>query len=299
MNITTLNIGGVKFNMALPDDFIIHEREAAYREFFSQDFKNSGTVNIDVCLELDKKMDMSSYTLICDTRQAWLMYRKGSAYCLVLQPRSFSHPHSVVQFDLEKPRLTVYPGGKYITHKKTVTKMTNPLHYPLDQLLLMYILARRQGVLLHAAGINISGLGFVFPGSSGAGKSTLVRQFMPQYRNLILSDDRIIIRNIKNRYQLFGTPWPGEAGNALNQSLNLNAFFFLNKATANRITELKSQQAMEKLLHVTSIPWFDANVLPDLLESCQQLTTNIPCYDLFFKPDTGIRTFLQELKISC
>ena len=90
--------------------------------------------------------------------------------------------------------------------------VSNPVHYPLDQLLLMYTLAQREGALLHAAGVDIQGQGFIFPGKSGAGKSTLSRQLVVQKELEVLSDDRIVIRKIDGVFQAFGTPWPGDAG---------------------------------------------------------------------------------------
>jgi serine kinase of HPr protein (carbohydrate metabolism regulator) len=152
----------------------------------------------------------------------------------------------------------------------------------------MYILARRHGALLHAAGIDINGKGYIFPGKSGAGKSTITRQFAALGDTGLLSDDRIVVRKIEGGFKAYGTPWPGEAGIALNKSVPLAGIFFINHGSANRIREITPKEALARLLPVTSIPWYDREVMDRILTFCEDLISSVPIYELDFKPSVEV-----------
>jgi hypothetical protein len=182
----------------------------------------------------------------------------------------------------------------YCSNKITST----PFRYPLDQILLMYILARQKGTIVHAAGMEIAGKGLIFPGISGAGKSTLSRQFTGAKNPDLsfLSDDRMIIRKLDGSFRAFGTPWPGEEKIAVNKSIPVSGVFFLSHGSRNRIKDIKRQDVLEKLLRVTSIPWYDKNVMDDILLFCEDLIYHVPCFELHFTPDQEAAKFLEELK---
>jgi len=163
-----------------------------------------------------------------------------------------------------------------------------PVIYPLDQLLLMYHMASREGVILHAAGAFHEGCGALFLGRSRAGKSTVSRQLQTRDEFRMVSDDRIIVRKLATGHTAFGTPWPGEAKIARNESAPLAALFFLHKATENRVARVTPRLAFERLLPVASIPWFDPEVFPSVLEYLDRLTNEIPAFDLHFKPTPEI-----------
>ena len=146
--------------------------------------------------------------------------------------------------------------------------------------------------------MSINGRGYIFPGKSGAGKSTLSRLFLGRDTAEMLSDDRIIIRKIDGKFKAFGTPWAGDAGIAENKSFPLYGIFFIHHAEANMIKEIKPKEAMEKLMPVTSIPWFDRDVMPQILNFCEELVSNIPAYQLYFKPDTEVADFLDKFNAS-
>jgi hypothetical protein len=158
----------------------------------------------------------------------------------------------------------------------------------------MYILSQRQGCLVHAAGFGIHGRGCVFPGRSGAGKSTLSRQFFDVPGIVLLSDDRIIIRKIDKVFRAFGTPWPGDAGIAENSSLPLSGIFFICHGDKNLLKEVKPKEAVERLMPVTSIPWYDEKIMSDILSFCEDMVMNIPAYELCFRPDKEVVDFLEK-----
>ncbi len=122
----------------------------------------------------------------------------------------------------------------------------NPLLYPLDQLLLMHLLSRREGAIIHAAGLALQGRGYIFPGKSGAGKSTLSRLLLGSEQVEMLSDDRVVARKIKGRFEVFGTPWAGDAGIAENKNFPLSGIFFIHHAGENTIKAVEPKTAIRK-----------------------------------------------------
>jgi serine kinase of HPr protein (carbohydrate metabolism regulator) len=162
----------------------------------------------------------------------------------------------------------------------------------------MYILSQEQGLLVHAAGISMHDKGYIFPGRSGAGKSTLARLLASRDTASTLSDDRIIIRKRDNAFKAYGTPWPGEAGIAENVSDQLHGIFFIHHAGENRIKEVSSREALNRLLPVASIPWYDEKPMSDILKTCEDLVCTIPAYELHFTPDSSVADFLEKFLAS-
>jgi len=156
-------------------------------------------------------------------------------------------------------------------------------------------MAPRQGVILHAAGVFHASWCALFLGRSGAGKSTVSRQLQTSSRFRLGSDDRIIVRKVSEGHMAFGTPWPGEARIARNESASLGGLFFLHKASKNRIVPLKPQSAFERLLPVASIPWFDPEVFPSVLEYLEELAREVPAFDLHFRPTPEVADEIRNL----
>ena len=72
------------------------------------------------------------------------------------------------------PKVTVLCDPEVIERTPALTRIANPIHYPLDQLLTMMLLANRGGCIVHAAGVHCDGKGIACIGRSGAGKTTLM-----------------------------------------------------------------------------------------------------------------------------
>ncbi|MCP4689722.1 MAG: hypothetical protein GY859_16835, partial [Desulfobacterales bacterium] len=246
--------------------------------------------------------DIDASTNTFDSGAAWSMSQEGDDYRLTLHPLAFKHPLWIAKINRNFTRATVYCGDRLTTKKKGRIFISHPVRYPLDQILLMYMLARARGAIFHAAGVQINGRGFLFPGKSGAGKSTITRQFAAWKDIGLFSDDRVAVREIDGRFKCFGTPWPGEAGIAENVSAPLSGIFFIHHGSANRIRRIEPREATEKILPVASIPWFDRRIMPKLLDFCGDLITRVPTYELRFKPDLEVvdvfKDFISNEKIA-
>jgi hypothetical protein len=161
------------------------------------------------------------------------------------------------------------------------------VQYPLDQILLTTLLASEGALLLHACGGMTPAGGVAFAGVSGAGKSTLSRLLADSPGMRFFSDDRIFVRRQRHndaRFQLHGTPWAGDAHMARNEHAPLAALCFLTQATSTRLQDLIPADALQRLLPITTLPWFDARAIGRALDACEQLIANVPCYELLFAP---------------
>ncbi len=301
-----MEIGGVYFSISGTSKIsnILHEHEPAYQSFFRKVNKNvnSDPIEINVRLESGNMPNTKALTKIFDSGLSWSMFQEDEVYWIARNPPNYKTPLWVARFNRDITEVTVYCGKKLISKRDGKRVVSNPVRYPLDQLLLMYILAQNKGALVHAAGMNLDGKGFIFPGKSGAGKSTLSRQFNSRKdpEKVVISDDRMVIRKIDGAFKAYGTPWPGEEGTALNKSMPLSGIFFLRHAahgTRNKIKEIKPKKALEKLLPVTSIPWYDREVMPKVLQFCEDLISDVPCFELHFTPGFEVVKLMEEFKI--
>jgi hypothetical protein len=249
---------------------------------------------IDVALRMGEIPSEERYAKIFETPDSWTLLRDGDRYqWLDVLASSGNVPDSVVCFSRPLTSVTVHCGKMCLTEASGTKMLLNPITYPLDQILLMYALAERGGACLHAAAVDVAGRGYLFPGKSGAGKTTISRCFASRGRSL-LSDDRVVVRKTGEAFRCHGTPWAGDARIAENRNLPLHGIFFIVHGDENRVQRLTPAAAFEKLMPVTSIPWYDDRVMPEILSFCEGLVGSVPAYNLHFRPDGDVVAFFEQ-----
>lgn len=286
-----LEIAGFHFAVRSKERLLIDSPEPIYKSFFR--IPSDDRPTIPVSLELRNFPDTKKLLKTFDSGDAWEMFRDGDAHMISHRPSEPDGPLWLVRFDLRFEDIQVYCGKVFLTDVGDSLKLSNPFTYPLDQLLLMYVLAYREGALVHSAVVNLKERAYMFSGRSGAGKSTLSGQF----RSLgyeVLSDDRVAVRKMENGFRAFGTPWSGEADIALNKGLPLGGIFFISHGTDNVITELTPAGAAGRLMPVTSIPFYDKETMLNILSFCEDLVLHVPAYELCFKPGIEVVDLLEE-----
>jgi hypothetical protein len=294
-DLINLEVAGVNFVVTCRDSIILQEPLAAYGSFLSRNAVSDERINISLDLSLEALPDLKKLKKIFATGESWSLFQKGDAYFAALYvPVSDNKPIWAAQFDRNVEIVTLFLSEPLIRKDNGYVTVSNPVFYPLDQILLMYFLARKEGALIHAAGVACNGRGFIFPGRSGAGKTTLSRQLASGKNINLLSDDRVVVRKIRDTFRAFGTPWPGEGGIAVNSNVPLSAMFFINHAEHNRVEEISPQKALEKLISVTSIPWYDPEIMDRVLLFCKDLTCGIPAYNLFCKPGVEVADVFEQ-----
>jgi hypothetical protein len=285
-----MEIGGVNFSVSFPYPLNPMEAESSYRQFIGHGSRSGGEkININVVI--DDMPDTETMPVVFESGGPWSMLSDGDDYLLKFNPPAFDEPFMLARFGCDFNDVTVYCKEEFVKGQKM---QSNPVRYPLDQILLMYFLSGRSGALVHAAGAVIDGCGYIFAGKSGAGKSTIARLFESRGGIGLLSDDRIIIRKTGDEFMVYGTPWPGEAGIAVNCCAPLSGIFFLDHRPFNEILRIGRGEALERLLPVTSIPWYDRRALSGVLSFCGELISHNPAYELGFKPDADAIDCIEE-----
>ena len=80
---------------------------------------------------------------------------------------------------------------------------------------------------------------------------------------------------------------------AENTSAPFSGIFFLKHGSENRIKEITQQEALERLLPVASIPWYDKDLVPKMLDFCGDLVSHVPVYALHLKPNHEVVDVLK------
>ena len=290
-----MEIAGVNFTLNGDESLHLQDSRPVYHPFVQKGLHMKPPTGIDISLKIGETMpETTGLDQIFNSGNAWSMYRDDEGYCVSLDIPGYNEPIWLTKVNRNFTRATLFCGRELLTHGSNKVRVLNPVTYPLDQILLMYILAERKGLLVHALGFILKDRGYLFPGRSGAGKSTMARELEKKEGFELLSDDRLVIKKSGDTFKVYGTPWPGDAGIALNRSVGLSAVFFLEHGPINRIEELDHRGAVERLLSVVSVPWFDKDVIPPILSSCEELASQVPAYTLYFKPGIEVADLLDE-----
>lgn len=282
-----IEIAGLHFELlsALP---IVPKMSASlYSPFIKPPAQDS--FRVPVTIEFNKSCYTEIFPKIFENEGPWSsVYSDGDDY-IITRDVSVSEEHSFfLRFNKRFKDVRICHNGKLAE-----VYVDNPFSYPLDQLLLIHVLAWHKGVLLHSAAFDCNGKAYMFAGRSGAGKSTLSRQLRSSGYE-VLSDDRVAVRKMQNVFYAFGTPWSGDANIALNKGLPLAGIFFISHGLENIITELTPAEVAERFMMVTSIPFYDKEATLNILAFCEDLVLHIPAYELCFKPGIAVVDLVEE-----
>jgi hypothetical protein len=291
-----LQIGGITFVISADPSIRLRVLNPLCRPFIVCDSANDKNTSISIHLKNDIWPRLDRQEKIFDTQDSWSIYRDGSNFWLCLAPVQHDKPLWIARFVRKVSRVTLYcqslqPGSG----RKKIVDL--PLVYPLDQLLLMHFLATRKGILTHAAGIARGGKAFLFPGASGAGKSTFAQLLAEAGKGRLLSDERMIVREVGGELRAFGTPWAGTAGIARNGSAPLAGIYFLKHGPNDRMKKLAAADALDRLLPVVSVPWYDPETATPIVAFAKRLASEVPAYEMSFTPERpAVDFFWQFLK---
>ena len=289
-----LHIADVSISFTWDPPEGLEDFDPHYRSFCNGAGNGQKSIPVHIHPQLPESLDIGELERIYASGQTWSLFRRRVDHFLVLDPPEFKKdPLCVAWFRQPIEEVEIFYNPRAFREWNGRRFIPNPWSYPLDRLLMSYFLAEREGTMMHAAGVDIDGKGYIFSGKSGNGKSTLSRQFLSKKGPVVLNDERVAVRKINGEIKTFGTPWPGDAEIAVNRGLPLSGIFFIHHGTHNRIREIDSGEAVKRLLPLATIPWYDPEMMTKTLLFCEDLISHVPSYDLHFTPD-GVVDVMEE-----
>jgi hypothetical protein len=292
-----LKIGGVGISINWKGSRVLNWPHPCYRDFISD-----GKVKVNLRVYCDKLPAYPEDELIFDGEAGyWKLYRKNSGY-LIRTYDTLTHKQNKVCF----MKGDFSSGAVYVDSQADIKHYPRKFHsklpqwsfpllmQPLGQLLIVNVLSKDLGIMVHGLGINDRGQGIAFLGASGTGKSTLANFYKHQQGVNILSDEHLIIRKENRKFFLYGTPWPGMAVAASSQRVPLEKLFFIQHFSENKIL---SQATMNDLLPLLFLPFWDKQRIKSMLEFCEDLLNTIESMKLGFVKNKSVIEFVR--KLSC
>lgn len=283
-----IGIAGIVVSVVPEDAFPGFGFDDAYRNFITEDVP-------EVILRLhygELTDDGDCGEKIFDSGSTWSFHRRNEKYLLRIS-YSGENPTPDKIAILEQDFRS---GDVYIPDRWSNKPITlKPLLYPFAELLMINLLSQEKGILTHSCGIDNNGKGLLFVGESGAGKSTLCNLWKDKKSVTVLSDDRIIIRKVGERFWMYGTPWHGDAKACSPGKAPLEKIFFLRHAKMNKVKRIEGITAASKLL-VRSFPTFwDKKGMEFTLGFIDELTREVPCYELGFVLDERVLDLVKSI----
>jgi hypothetical protein len=238
--------------------------------------------------------DMDSADIIFDSGSTWALFRSDNKY--VLQNNPIGPDSSPDIFIVLNSNLT--SGDIFLDYDPSYkTDLSDPLGWPLYQILVIYLLSQGRGILFHACGIDDRGNGVLFLGNSGHGKSTMGKLWLEK-QCTILNDDRIVVREKSDQFLMYGTPWHGTLAEWTLEELPIRKIFFLNPSGKNSVIPKQGAEAVSKLITRSFPPFWDEKGMAYTMGLCHRLVDKIPCYELRFEPDERIVDFVRGMSDS-
>lgn len=225
-----------------------------------------------------------------DSGGLWKLFQQNSNGVFYFTSPAFGTlPYKEACFSADFTSGEIVLHRDYFDHRLPV----DALEYPLDELLMVNLLALGRGVEVHACGIEDSdGRGYLFVGQSGAGKTTTARLWDRARGIRILSDDRVILRRLAGQIWMYGTPWHGEAEMACSTRTPLSQIFFLGRGR-NEVVPMRPHEAVAHLMACSFVPFYDASALQHVLTFFERVINAIPCVQLRFTPDERVLEFVR------
>jgi hypothetical protein len=229
--------------------------------------------------------------MLFDSGGTWRMYRQQDDFVFSFVSSALgTAPYRLARFDSSFTRGTIAFNGAFIPDSASLV----PLEFPLDELIMINLLARGRGVEVHGCGvIDRDGTAYLFAGHSEAGKSTSARLWHREGAT-VLSDDRVVLRLREDRVWMYGTPWHGEEEFGCPASAPLARIFFLAHGRENSMRSAGGAGAAARFFTCCFPPFHDHAGLDFTLGLLARIVDRVPCFELSFVPDPAVVRFVRS-----
>jgi hypothetical protein len=154
-------IEGVSFHVEIAEvAFAINGIESAlpyefpqeYRSFLAANSSRGEVVSVTVNPGMRTLPDADKMEKVFDTGEAWSMFREKGDYVLVV-----SAPDKRIvcfaRLNRSLKEANIYCSPELMHGSAGTPRTVSPFFYPVDQIMLMYCLADREGAIIHASGL--------------------------------------------------------------------------------------------------------------------------------------------------
>jgi|GEM_PF-3405301 len=153
-----------------------------------------------------------------------------------------------------------------------------------------------KNIIIHCAGIERNGKGYIFFGGPGSGKSTLA-SFSKKFN--VLHDDMNLVSINEQDVTVEGVPFNPKLINRTNNSGKLSMICSLHKADVNRIERGSLEEFTQKILPEVFLPMLllseDKKYAFQYLINCvRSLGELVPYYRLYFKKDERFWDIIEK-----
>ncbi len=224
------------------------------------------------------------------TSAQWNLYRYPDGHWRFdarANPADFQHPVAWIAPD--------FTSGLLFPRRRGADAFRAfPFCFPIDEQLLLLLLARHGVALVHGCSFALEGRAVLACGRSGAGKSTLAR-LARQHGARLLNDDRTLLRvDAKGQAWASASPWHGEESEVNPGPLPLGVACVLRQADETRFTPCPPADALSHLLANAIAPFHVAESLDAVTETLARIAAAVPVGVLAFRPDASALAALEE-----
>jgi hypothetical protein len=207
----------------------------------------------------------------------WSIHRKGEElFIQTFFPNTEFTRKAILRFSLSGNCWDLWAGDNISS--------IDPMGYPLDGLILYYLTAINNDIMIHASGINTNGKGYLFSGVSGKGKSTMARLWDHEGARVI-HDDRLIIRKGIRGFSFFNTP---VYNNDAPSESPLDAIFLIEHGKENVLTPVNGAAAVSMVMANCIQHNWDKNIVSRLIGTVAELCSGVQVKKLAFFPDKSV-----------
>jgi hypothetical protein len=247
---------------------------------------------VAILLKPSESLPKKKYTHTFDSSALWVLHHNGRKDFRVEFHRGFGGPAvAFVDVDLNKREGTVFYTEDGLRDAGTGFL---PFVHPVDGVIFINLLPSWNGILLHACGVDDRGRGYLFAGRSGDGKSTTATLWDGEAGVKVLSDERIIVREIEEKFYAYGTPWHGEVEVGDPGRLEVEEVFFLRHAERNYTKKLSPEDAAGRIFARCLPTFWDKEGIAQSLSLIERIVKKVPCYEFGFVPDKGAVSFVRH-----
>ena len=228
-----------------------------------------------------------------DGSENWRLLKKGNSY---VYKSPLKDKKQLMLVNKSFDRVTAYLLPK--KGKGRVWNIDDIIYDFLQVLLIQYLAQRNEGIFTHAVGVkDLDGKGLLFAGKSGCGKSTTARLWYKHTGAMVLNDDRIIVRKIRGKFFIYGSPWHGDFRDYLASRIEraaLAKLFFIHHSPQNRARKVLQKEAFNLLYPALFPAFWDKACLENIVSFSHDLIKNVPCYRFGFLNDRKVIGFVRK-----